>query len=99
MDVLDNYGKRFHRLKKGQNDYVSKHHTIVFDLDEPYIQGRPGPPQRVPHDQLRAARYELVDGMYNFLLRLYRERILKEQDVRSICRDIGVGIDPRDFGS
>jgi hypothetical protein len=53
--------------------------------------------RRVPDSQLRDARRAVVDSLYRFLIRLWKARLLTESRLRSICRDMDIGIDLADL--
>ena len=88
VGVIDTYVARFRRLKEA--------HDAYFDSDSLRCTQTPAL-RRVPHTELHAARRELLDALYAFLLRLYRERLIGEARVRAICRDVGTGVNPDDF--
>jgi hypothetical protein len=51
----------------------------------------------VPNNDLSAARKELVDAFYFFLLRGYRMSLLTIGTLEEKCNEIGVSIDPADL--
>ena len=97
LGVIDGYQERFRRLKAGQAAYVAAHQTTVSSPLDPDIKGPPYPPCRVPDASLREARRSVADAAYGFLLRLYRDGLISEAQVRTSCGDLGIGIDPTDL--
>ncbi len=53
--------------------------------------------QRVPDTDLVDVRRKLVDATYGFLLRLYNTDLINEQEFRSNCKRLDIGIDPLDL--
>jgi hypothetical protein len=96
LAVIDGYQDRFRRLKVAQDKYVAAHEITIPSRLDPDIKGRPASPSRVPDASLREARRSLVDATYGFLLRLYRDRLISESQLRNLCGDLGIGIDPVD---
>ena len=97
LEVIDGYHKRFQRLKAGQTAYISAHHTVTLAGD-PDIGTPPDPPRRiVPDANLREARRAVVDATYRFLVRLLKASLVDESQLRSICRDLDISVDPADL--
>ena len=94
LAVIDGYQERFRALKAGQTEYVLQHQTTNFLPDDPDIQWTPALPQRVSDQSLREARRNVVDSTYQFLMRLYHDGFIHEARLRSLCRNLNIGIDP-----
>ncbi len=97
LEVIDGYQERFRLLKAGQADCVAAHQTMVYSPVDPDIAGPPDPPRRVPSASLRHARRSVVEATYKLLLRLYRDGLISESQVRSLCGDLEISIDPADM--
>jgi hypothetical protein len=97
LAVIDGYQERFRRLKAGQGEYVAAHQSRLPSPFDPDLTGPPALPRRVPDASLREARRSLVDAMYRFLVRLYRDMLISESQLRALCGDLGIGVDPADL--
>jgi hypothetical protein len=106
IKTIDEYNKRFNSMRDEQKKWVEAHGTVVYDYC-PICGGKcelkdgngnpPPPPVRVSDNELKAARKELVDSIYFFLLRCYRMRLLNENILETKCEEIGISIDPSDL--
>jgi len=96
LAVIDGYQERFRRLKNGQAEYVRAHDTIAWPGD-PEITTQPDPPRRVPDASLRDARRSVTDALYRFLLRLCHDGLVTESRLRSICKELDIGVDVADL--
>jgi hypothetical protein len=97
LKVIDGYQQRFERLKTAQTDYVSRHRTTAFDLDDSSLQWDAPPPQRVPGLDLKTARRDLCEAIYQFLVRCARQRLIDESTLRAKCGELGISVDAADL--
>lgn len=97
LKVLDGYRRRFERLKAAQTDYVARHHTTEFDLDDLALQWVATSPKRVPTSELKTVRRDLCDAIYRFLRRCARERLIDETTFRAQCGALGISVDDADL--
>jgi hypothetical protein len=106
IKTIDEYKKRFNNIRDAQQKWVTGHGTAVYDYC-PICGGKcefsdgtgtPPPPVRTSGDELNAARKELIDSTYFFLLRCYRMNLLNESDLETKCSEMGIrSIDPSDL--
>lgn len=103
LKTIDAYNTRFNTMKEAQKQWVKKHDTRVFDYCS-YCRGKcefdngiPSPPVRASNIDLKEARKYVVDAMYYFLLRCYREGMLTEQELEEKYNIIGTSIEPSDL--
>jgi hypothetical protein len=98
LDVLDGYPARFERMKAAQEEYVSQHGTVEYDLNDPCCTwGRAAAPARTPAEERKKARGSLCDATYGFLVRCFRERMIDEAELRRECGTFGIGIEATDL--
>jgi hypothetical protein len=98
LDVLDGYTARFERMKAAQEEYVSEHGTIEYDLNDPCcIWGRAAAPARTPAAERKKARGSLCEATYRFLVRCFREGMIDEAVLRRNCNTLGIGIEATDL--
>lgn len=93
LDVIDNYQARFKSLKAAEMEFVARHDVKI---DTEFHSVRPSPPYRVADAARDEARKSVTNGLYRFLLRLYRERLIAEAQWHSILSSFDIGIDPAD---
>jgi hypothetical protein len=97
FNVIDEYRRRFDKMKVAQREYVSHHHTTAFDLDDPCCtQGPPAQPKPIPHSELQHARQSLSDATYRLLLRCLKHGLIVEADLRKACDELNIGVDSTD---
>jgi hypothetical protein len=97
LEVIDGYQERFRRLKSAQTAYVAEHQTMTTSPVDPDIKGPPDPPRRVPDAALREARRSVTEATYRFLIRCFHDGLIQAKQIRSICEELGIGIDPADL--
>jgi hypothetical protein len=98
LNVIDGYGKRYQLLKSARAKHVTEHHTVEFRLDDPCCtQGPPSPVVRIPDSEMREARRQLTESAYRFLVRCCNEEFISESRLRSICGEIGIGVEIADL--
>jgi hypothetical protein len=97
LEIIDGYQERFRRLKAAQAEFVNAHQTTVSLPFDPDITGPPDAPRRVPDARLSEARRSLADACYGFLMRCFKDRLIPESRLRSLCDGLGIGIDPADL--
>jgi hypothetical protein len=97
LGLIDGYQDRFRRMKAGQSEHVAAHGTIVTSPVDSDIAGTPFPPRRVPDANLRDARHSVTEATYRFLVRLTNDQLISESQLRSLCDDLEIGIDPKDL--
>lgn len=102
VKTIDEYNHRFIQLRDKQKEWVEEHGTIVYDYCPmcrgkcEFADGRPRPPKRTPHSELKILRRELKDNAYHFLLRCYKTGLLDLSGFKSKCVIIDCSIDPMD---
>lgn len=84
FEVIDGYQERFRRLKAGQVEYVALHRPME-------------PPRRVADANLRDARRSVADATYRFLVRLCNDGLIHESQLRTLCGDLGIGVEQGDI--
>jgi hypothetical protein len=99
LKVIDGYQPRFEHLKAAQTEYVSRHGTTQFDLDDSSLSWDAAPPQRVPTLELKTVRRDLCESVYQFLVRCARGRLIDQATVRAKCGDLGISVDAADLRS
>lgn len=93
--LIDAYRKRFEAMKSAQAKEARNRRTDVPGVeDETFLAT---PPKSVPDGQLKAARAELLDAAYKFLIRCHKTDLLDEQALRKALASIGTGVDPNDI--
>jgi hypothetical protein len=98
--VIDEYKARFETMKSAQMDEASKRGTQEWPLAYAYedvIPSSASPPKRIPHTELQAARRELIDSAYRFLLRCHKAGILDETAFLAAVQSAGTSVDPADL--
>jgi hypothetical protein len=103
ISTIDDYPVRFRRLRDAQVGWVKAHGTEISGYC-PHCGGAcefgpqtPEPPQRIPTEDLAAARDGVRRAARRYLLRLYQAHFLDEDGVRRACAEIGVGVETEDF--
>lgn len=103
LSMIDDYPKRFRRLRDSQVAWVKAHGTKVSDYC-PICGGgcefgpqTPVPPKRIPSEQMGAARDKVRRSVFRLLLRCYRSSLLDEVAVREKCERLGVNVEREDF--
>lgn len=101
--TLDDYPSRFRKLRDAQVGWVNAHGTKVSGYC-PHCHGAcelgpvtPGPPRRIPSEDIAAARDAVRLGVRRYLLRLYRAHFVEEDAVRRACAGLGVSIQDEDL--
>ena len=101
--VIDNYHKRFTRMRDAQRDWVKAHKTVENSFC-PYCGGScefgPKPPQRptrIRSQELEEARRRLKDAVYQFLLRCHRGGLLDDMALKAACEQAGTSVDLKDL--
>jgi hypothetical protein len=104
VKTIDEYNKRFNKMRDEQKRWITAHGTVVHDYC-PICGGKcelsdgrhPSPPVRVSDSDLMASRKTLIDSTYFFLLRCYRLRLFDKDALETKCKEIGTSIDPSDL--
>jgi hypothetical protein len=103
LATIDDYPRRFRQLRDAHAAWVSAHGTRVLGPC-PQCGGRcelgaqpPKAPTRVSSDDMDAARRDVRQGCYRFLLRCYRARLLDEPALRAAGERIGVSVEREDL--
>ncbi|MEO7766807.1 MAG: hypothetical protein ABIS01_05245 [Ferruginibacter sp.] len=106
IKVIDEYHKRFSNIRDEQKQWLEAHGPVVYNYC-PICEGRcelddgnpafSERPVRASSTELKAARKELVDSAYFFLLRCYRMRLLDKNILETKCAAIGTSIEPSDL--
>ncbi len=99
LDVLDNYNARFNRLAAAQRDYVSGHQTLEFDLNDEFRDAATAPPRprRIPDKDRLAARTNLCESFYRFIVRCRSAGLIDEERARSECERHSISVDSRNL--
>ena len=103
IKIIDEYNKRFNKIRDAQKEWVESHGTVVYDYC-PHCGGKcqlsngtPSPPTRTSANDLKESRKELVDAAYYFLLRCYRMKLLDKKQLEIKCNQIGTSIELSDI--
>jgi hypothetical protein len=103
IGVLDDYGKRFVRMRDAQIEWVRAHGTRIDGYCQ-ICRGKcefgpftPSPPRRVASQEIEAARRRLKDAAYQFLLRCFRAGHLDQAALSSCCARVGTSLEPIDL--
>jgi hypothetical protein len=103
LRTIDDYPKRFRRLRESQVAWVKAHGTKVSGYCG-ICGGRcelgprtPDAPKRIPSEQMDEARKKIRQSVFRLLLRCYRSRLLEEAAVREACGRLGVDVEREDF--
>jgi len=100
LKTIDGYNKRFNSMRDVHNKWIES--TEPYE-DKEAIESyealpiHRAPLVRVSHNELEAARKDLTDATYFFLLRCYRMRLLDKNTLEIKCNEIGTSIDPSDL--
>jgi hypothetical protein len=104
LAVIDNYNKRFTRMRDAQKEWVRAHKTVVSSFC-PVCRGKcefdprtPEPPARIRDQELEEAQRRLKDAVYHFLLRCHRTGLLDEGELKNLCERVGTSVDLKDLG-
>ncbi len=97
--VLDRYNARFNQLAAAQREYVARHETQEFRLDDEWgdTYQTPPPPRRLADRERLAARSQLCESFYRLLIRCHSARLIDDARVRTECERHSIGIDPADL--
>lgn len=100
--LIDSYRERFDAMKAAQIAAAKNHGTVEFPTDTDPLErdeytSFAAPPKPIPHSQLQAARKDLIDAAYGFLIRCHKATLLDEQLVRTAAESIGSSVDPFDL--
>lgn len=91
LAVIDEYDVRFTRMRAAQEQHVSVHGTIEFDLHaDRETGGRASPPRRVPAHELGKARRNLTLAASRFLERCRSEGFLSEEQLSAAIESLDV---------
>jgi hypothetical protein len=103
LATIDDYPRRFQRLRESQLAWVRAHGTRVSGYC-PICGGgcefdpqTPTPPWRLQSEELEAARSKVRQSAYRLLLRCHRSRLLDEAAVRAACDRLGLTAEPEDL--
>ena len=103
VTVIDDYNKRFTKMRDAQKEWVRAHKTVVSGFC-PICRGKcefdprtPQPPTRIRSQELDEARRRLKDAVYHFLLRCYRAGLLDEAGLKAACERAGTSVDLKDL--
>lgn len=103
ITAIDDYNKRFNKMRDAQKSWIEAHGTLVYDYCPicggkcELSNGYPAPPIRMPDNELKDVRKKLIDIAYLYLLRGYRMQLLTESDLIAKCQLIGTSLDPTDI--
>jgi hypothetical protein len=98
LQVIDEYSKRFERMKSAQMKYVAEHGTVIFNPNLDFPTDRtPPPPKQINHRDLAQARQSLCEALYRFLARSYRESLIDEPTFMQTLDQFGISHDPADL--
>jgi hypothetical protein len=98
LAVIDQYNVRFNRMSAAQQSHAAARGTLEFWLDDPCCTQRPARrPRRVPDSQRSAARRDLCDAFYRFLIRCHRSALIDEPTLTAHCRRFDISVDPQDL--
>jgi len=103
LKVIDDYSRRFDRMKDAQRAWVKAHRTVVSSGHCPFCggkcefeSGKPEPPTRLPSREVDEARRRLQDAAYHFLLRCFRAGLQDKASLKKLCEKVGTSVDPAD---
>jgi hypothetical protein len=95
--LIDGYRTRFEAMQSAQVKEAQARRTIEWPAGDSEFVSTASRPKPIPHEQLQAARRELVDSAYGFLLRCYRAGLLDEEAFRKAAASAGTSVDPADI--
>lgn len=103
LKTIDEYNKRFLRLRDAQKEWVENHGTVVYEYCPhcggrcEFADGTPSPPVRYSSQELKTVRRNLVESFREFLLRCYRAGHLDENALEIMFNRVGTSIEPSDL--
>jgi hypothetical protein len=103
LATIDDYPRRFKRLRDAQVAWVRAHGTKVSDYCPICREGcefgpqSPEPPKRIPSEQMDVARGRLRSSTMRLLLRCYHAGLVDEQVVRAASDRLGLSLEPEDL--
>jgi hypothetical protein len=99
LAVLDGYSARFGQLSAAQREYVTRHGTTEFRLDDEWgdTYQSPLPPRPLSDRERQAARTALTEAFYRLLIRCHSAKLINGERVRTECGRHGMGVDPADL--
>jgi hypothetical protein len=92
LDVIDRYPERFARLSSAQEQHVTRHGTVEFDLTDREFQYRASPAQRVPAQAMQKSRRGLVQVTRQLLQRCVKEGFLTDDAARRALEGLGIDV-------
>lgn len=99
LAVLDGYNARFKALSAAQKEYVTRHGTEEFRLDDEWGDSyqSPLPPRPLSDRERQAARTALTEAFYRLLIRCHSAKLIDGERVRAECGRHSIGVDPVDL--
>lgn len=101
--AIDGYEKRFRQLRDAQVSWVEEHGTKTTRYCAfcggacEFGPQTPERPQRVPAEELSAAREGVRRAVRQWLVRLHRCGLISEGEMRGSADNVGVWIAPEDL--
>jgi hypothetical protein len=103
LRTINEYPRRFGRLRDAQNAWVDAHGTKVAGHCAICGGGcelgaqTPEPPKRIPSQQMEEARKQLKGSALQFLLRCYRAGLVTEAAVRGASDRLELSLENEDL--
>jgi hypothetical protein len=101
--VIDDYPARFRRLRDAQVAWV-KSRDVKVPIYCPVCRGEcefspatPAAPQRIPSEELSAARDQVRRAAAQLLLRLHRASLLELSELERYAEELELPIEPEDL--
>ncbi|MEZ4446187.1 MAG: hypothetical protein R3B72_44330 [Polyangiaceae bacterium] len=105
VQTIDDYHRRFKRLRNAQVKWVREHDTKISWYC-PICRGgcefgpqTPARPRRVSSDDLAEARDDLRRAVRQYLVRLYHAELINEAEIREHAERVGASIETEDLES
>lgn len=106
IKAIDEHNLRFEKMCEAQKKWIEEKNVRVPDychicngiceLSEQHYKKPELPKQRAKSEK-KESKKELVDSAYYFLVRCYKIGLLKEEELKDYCNQIGTSIDPFDL--
>ncbi|MBO6518115.1 MAG: hypothetical protein JJ975_16375 [Bacteroidia bacterium] len=103
LTVLDQHRSRFDKMYNAQKNWTEEHGTVVHTYCSickgkcEFSDGKPRLPNMKYKGEKVAARKELIDAAYFFLIRCYTIGLLTREQLEQKCNEVGTSIDPADL--
>jgi hypothetical protein len=103
LRAIADYNKRFKRMRDAQTAWINAHGSVAYEYCETcdgaceLAEGTPPPPIRVSSNLLSEAATAVRKALRRYTLRLFRMRLLEEDDVRAVNEKADLHVEPEDL--